>query len=481
VRAAAIIAAGIVGYAALGLLTGCASRSEPTEIGGPGGVTQSDEAFLDEVQERTFRYFWETTNPSNGLVPDRWPTPSFSSVAAIGFGLSAYVVGAERGWITRPQARDRVLTTLRFLWNSPQNGRPTETTGHRGFFYHFLDMQTGHRFAQVELSTIDTALLLMGVLSAQQYFDGADAAETEIRSLAESLYRRVEWNWASVRPPAVSMGWTPEAGFLQHDYDGYNEAMLLYVLAIGSPTHPVAAAAWEEFTGTYRWAAFYGQEHVNFEPLFGHQYSHVWIDFRGIQDAYMRARGIDYFENSRRATLAQRAYAIHNPNGWQGYGPDTWGLTASDGPGDFSATIGGRSRDFHGYWARGAASTGTRDDGTIAPTAVGGSVPFEPSVTISALRAMRDGTGGNLYGQYGFKDAFNLTLTQPGLSQRGTTVPGVGWFNTDYLGIDQGPILLMIENHRTGLIWRLMRDSPHVVRGLCRAGFVGSWLAGKCV
>jgi hypothetical protein len=462
------------------LVAGCASRDAPAPPTEPPPQGESESAFLDDVQERTFRFFWETANPANGLVPDRWPTPSFSSVAAVGFGLTAYIVGVERGWITRAQARDRVLATLRFLWDAPQNNQATATTGYRGFFYHFLDMQTGRRFEQVELSTIDTGLLLMGVLAVEQYFGGTDPLEVEIRTLAESLYGRVEWDWASVRPPAISMGWTPESGFIAYDYDGYNEAMLLYVLALGSPTHPVVAQAWDEFTTTYTWADFYGQSHVNFEPLFGHQYSHVWIDFRGIQDAYMRGRAIDYFENSRRATLAQRVYAVQNPNGWQGYGPNIWGLTASDGPGDFGATIGGRARQFHGYWARGAAATGTRDDGTIAPTAVGGSVPFAPDVTIAALRAMRDGTGGNLYGQYGYKDAFNLTLQQAGLAQRGTTVPGVGWFDVDYLGIDQGPILLMIENYRTGLIWRLMRENPHIVRGLCRAGFTGGWLAGQC-
>jgi hypothetical protein len=458
---------------------GCGAKAEPSAPGGPE-PPESEAAFLDDVQQRTFRYFWETANPTNGLVPDRWPTPSFSSVAAVGFGLTAYVVGVERGYVTRAQARDRVLTTLRFLWNGPQSDAATAVTGHRGLFYHFLDMETGRRFAQVELSTIDSAILLMGALAVQQYFSGSDAAETEIRTLAESLYRRAEWDWASVRAPAVSMGWTPEAGFIPYDYDGYNEAMLLYVLAIGSPTHAVPPAAWDEFTSTYQWAEFHGQPHVNFEPLFGHQYSHVWIDFRGIQDAYMRARGSDYFENSRRATLAQRAYAVQNPGGWQGYGGHIWGLTASDGPGDFRATIEGRQREFHGYWARGAAATATRDDGTIAPTAAGGSVPFAPEITIAALRAMRDGTGGNLYSLYGFKDAFNLTIRQAGLAQRGTTVPGVGWFDVDYLGIDQGPILLMIENYRTGLIWRLMRESPHIVRGLCRAGFSGGWIAGRC-
>jgi hypothetical protein len=461
------------------VLVACGSNSNaPSGPGNPGA--ESEAAFLDDVQVRTFRFFWETTNPSNGLVPDRWPTPSFSSVAAVGFGLTSYLVGVERGWTTRAEARDRVLTTLRFFWKAPHSDSSSQVTGHRGFFYHFLDMQTGFRFQQVELSTIDTGLLLMGVLAVQQYFGGSDSAETEIRALADSLYWRVEWDWASVRPPAISMGWSPEAGFITHDYDGYNEAMFLYVLALGSPTHPVAPQAWTEFTSTYRWTEFYGQQHVNFGPLFGHQYSHVWIDFRGIQDAYMRARGIDYFENSRRATLAQRAYAVHNPNDWEGYGGQIWGLTASDGPGDFRATIDGREREFHGYWARGAAGNEIRDDGTIAPTAVGGSVPFAPEITIPALRAMKDGTGGSLYAQYGFKDAFNLTMDVPGLAQRGTTVPGIGWFDVDYLGIDQGPILLMIDNHRTGLVWALVRENQYIVRGLCRAGFTGGWIEGQC-
>jgi hypothetical protein len=474
------VSGSLAAVVALGLAAGCASNARPVAPAGPAGGSQSEAAFLHDVQQRTFRFFWETTKRSNDLVPDRWPTPSFSSVAAVGFGLTAYVVGVERGWITRAEASERVLSTVRFFWKAPHSESPTAVTGHRGFFYHFLDMQTGHRFQQVELSTIDTGLLLMGVLAAQQYFAGSDATETEVRALADSLYRRVEWDWASIRRPEISMGWHPETGFLPHDYDGYNEAMFLYVLALGSPTHPLPPASWEEFTSTYRWAEFYGQPHVNFGPLFGHRYSHVWIDFRGIQDAYMRARGIDYFENSRRATLAQRAYAVHNPGGWQGYGADIWGLTASDGPGDFRATSDGRERQFHGYWARGAAASEISDDGTIAPTAVGGSVPFAPEITMSALRAMRDGTGGNLYGQYGFKDAFNLTLNQPGLAQKGTTVPGVGWFDVDYLGIDQGPILLMIENYRTGLVWALMRENAYVVRGLWRAGFTGGWIAGRC-
>jgi hypothetical protein len=341
-------------------------------------------------------------------------------------------------------------------------------------------METGLRHATTELSTIDTALLIGGVLLAQQYYDGGDPAEREIRALADSLYRRVEWSRFQVESPLVTMAWRPERGMGPARYEGYDEAMLLYVLALGSPTHPVGPEAWEAFTGTYKWGEFHGQEHLNFAPLFGHQYSHVWIDFRGIRDAYMRERGIDYFENSRRATLAQRAYAIANPDGWRGYGADVWGLTASDGPGAGTLTIDGRERQFRAYWARGAAMNDVRDDGTIAPTAAGGSIAFAPEVVVPALKAMRERWGEHLFQRYGFVDAFNPTLTVPAETRRGAVVPGVGWFDDDYLGIDQGPIVTMIENHRTELVWTHMKRSPYVVRGLCRAGFTGGWLAGRC-
>ncbi|HUP46741.1 MAG TPA: glucoamylase family protein, partial [Thermoanaerobaculia bacterium] len=251
-----------------------------------GGRTVSP--VVEDLQQRTFQWFWDTTNPQNGLVPDRWPSKSFSSVAAVGFGLTAYPVGVERGWITRQQARDRVLTTLRFFWNAPQGDAPSGVTGHRGFFYHFLDMQTGHRFEQVELSSIDTSLFMAGALFCGQYFDRDDPVEREIRDLADNLYRRVEWDWFQVHSPAITMAWFPEKGFERAEYRGYNEAHLLYILAIGSPTHPATPDAWAEWTKTHRWGEFYGYEHVNFAPLFGHQYSHVWIDFRGIFDDYMR-------------------------------------------------------------------------------------------------------------------------------------------------------------------------------------------------
>lgn len=451
-------------------------------------LTRADSAFADTLQRRTFLYFWETTNPHNGLVPDRWPTPSFSSVAAVGFALTAYPVGVEHGWITRAQAQERVLTTLRFFWSAPEGAKSSGVTGYHGFFYHFLDMEHGERFEHVELSTIDTGLLLAGALVCRQYFNGASPDDSAIRALADSLYFRADWNWARDGESTLSMGWRPdpapyqnERGFITTHWTGYDEGMILYVLALGSPTHPVDPTAWSGWTATYHWADFESEQFVQFAPLFGHQYSHIWIDFRGIKDDYMRARGIDYFENSRRAVLSQQRYAIANPDGWRGYGSTTWGLSASDGPLDSTFTIDGKQRTFHTYWARGVSSDALRDDGTIAPTAVAGSIAFAPEVTIPALRAMRTQYGDPLFSRYGFVDAFNPTLREPVTPlHHGYIVPGLAWFDRDYLGIDQGPIVAMIENERTGLVWRLMRENPYVVRGLCRAGFGGDWLAGRC-
>jgi hypothetical protein len=431
---------------------------------------------IDEIQERTFRFFWDLANPRNGLVPDRWPTPSFSSIAAVGFALTAYPIGAERGWVTREQARDRVLLTLDFFLSAPQGPEPEGRTGHRGFYYHFLDMQTGHRFETVELSTIDTTLFIAGALFCQSYFNRDYPAEAEVREKAEELYRRAEWTWFQPRAPLVAMGWTPEHGLHTYDWRGLNEAMILYVLALGSPTHPIEPEAWDAWTSTYRWGGFYGQEHVNFAPLFGHQYSQVWIDFRGIQDAYMRGRGIDYFENSRRAALSQRAYAMENPQGFRGYGANVWGLTACDGPLDGDVRIEGRTIHFMTYAARGAAQGEIRDDGTIAPSAAVSSIAFAPEIAIQAMEEMHRRWGEHLVGKYGFLDAFNPTLNVAMATKHGRVVPDVGWFDGDYLGIDQGPIVAMIENHRSELIWKTMRRNLHIVRGLERAGFQGGWL-----
>jgi len=263
--------------------------------------------FLTDLEERTFRFFWDTANPDNGLIPDRYPTPSFASIAAVGFGLTAYPIGVERGYVTRAAARQRVLATLRFFRRAPNQ---------HGFFYHYLDMKTGKRANDSEVSTVDTALLLAGVLFCQSYFDTQNPREVEIRKLADEIYRRVEWTWAQPRPPGVALAWTPEQGFSNDDWRGYNEAMLVYLLALGSPTHPVSPQAWSLWTSTYdkQWGTLYDQTFLSFAPLFGHQYTHVWVDFRGIRDAYMRQHGLDYFENSRRATYTQRRYAIANPS-----------------------------------------------------------------------------------------------------------------------------------------------------------------------
>jgi hypothetical protein len=434
-------------------------------------------AFADTLEQRTFAFFWERSDPETGLTPDRWPSPSFSSVAAIGFALTAYPIGVERGYVTRAQARDRVLKTLTFLWRAPQGDAEEGVTGYQGFFYHFLDMRSGHRFnSEVELSTIDSALLLGGVLFCQSYFERPDADEVRIRSLADSIYRRVNWRWAQARPPAVSNGWYPSKGFIPYDWTGYDEGMIVYILALGSPTHPVEPAAWEAWLREYDWGSYYGQQHVAFAPLFGHQYSHVWVDFRGIRDRYMRDKGIDYFENSRRATYAQRSYAVDNPMRWDGYGNRAWGLTASDGPGDTSLTVGGKPRQFFSYRARGADLAHVVDDGTIVPTAAGGSMPFAPEITLPVLVAMREREGDALFSRYGFLDAYNLTFPTSVRPHEGRVVPGRGWYDDDYLGIDQGPILAMMENWRTGLVWRYMRRNPYIVRGLKRAGFGGGWL-----
>src|SRR5437868_4295301 len=417
----------LFGCAALSVLFFLSACSTNTTVLEPSPqLTPRQTAFLDTLEQRTFTWFWEKSDANNGLTPDRWPTKSFSSVAAVGFALTAYPVGVERGYVSRTAAADRVLSTLRFMYNAPQGPQATAVTGYKGFFYHFLDMHTGYRFEQVELSTIDTSLLLAGILFCQSYFTTATPTESAIRAYADSIYLRVDWQWARPQAPLVSMGWKPENGFIKSDWHGLNEGIILEILALGSPTHPIDKAAWDAYTSTYNWADFYGFQHVNFAPLFGHQYSHIWIDFRGIQDAYMRAKGIDYFENSRRATYSQRAYATANPDGWKDYGPDIWGLTAGDGPFDTTFVILGKSRRFFSYSARGAAAGEIRDDGTIGPTAAGGSIAFTPEVAIRALIKMCEQYGDNLFSTYGFLDDFNLTLIGNIRPRYGKLFHGVG-------------------------------------------------------
>jgi hypothetical protein len=435
---------------------------------------------INNLQRRTFRFFWDVADKKNGMVPDRYPSPSFASTAAIGFGLTAYVVGAERGFVSRAQARLRVLRTLRFLEGLPQGPDETGMAGYHGFYYHFVHMQNGQRFGTSELSTVDTALLLAGVLLVQTYFDRDTRAEREIRDLAENIYTRVDWTWAQNRPPTISHGWRPETGFLRFDWRGYNEAMLVYILALASPTHPVDTDAWDAWIETYKnsWGKFSGQEFLSFGPLFGHQYSHVWIDFRGIQDAYTREKGIDYFENSRRAAYAHREYSRQNPMRWRGYDSEIWGLSACDGPADTVQIFNNEERGFFTYAGRGTAAPHLLDDGTIAPTAAVASIAFAPEIVIPTIRALRARFGEHLYQKYGFLDAVNPSFTFTDVPLRhGQIIENVGWVGSDYLGIDQGPIVAMIENYRSGLIWTLMRRNPHIRLGLERAGFTGGWLA----
>ena len=423
----------------------------------------SDDAMLDGLQRAAFDYFLQNTSPHNGLVADTTRAGSPSSIAVVGFALSAYPVAVERGWIERADAVQRTLQVLRFFAHSDQTGSP-DATGYRGFYFHFLDMHTVARAWQSELSLIDTALLLAGMLTAAAYFTAATPAEVELRGLADALYRRVDWRWAQRDGLAVVHGWKPECGFLNYGWEGYSEALLLYVLGLGSPTHPLTEASFQAWTVTYQWENLYGQDFLYAGPLFIHQFSHAWIDFRGIQDRFMREKGCDYFENSRRATYVQREYAIRNPRGFIGYGKDRWGLSAGDGPSVEPRLIAGRRQAFYGYAARGAPYG--PDDGTIAGSSSLASLVFAPEIVLPALRKLYSrGVAGE--GRAVRASGFNATVLEPGSD---------GWISEGEFGLDQGMIVLMIENFRSGLLWRLSRSCTYIQAGLRRAGFRGGWL-----
>lgn len=428
---------------------------------------------LADLHERAFRFFWDVTDPQTGLTPDRWPTRTFASVASIGFAFNAYIIGSESGYITREQAAERSYNTLNTLYNLPQGDAPSGFAGHKGYFYHFLRYEDGTRYRDNELSSIDTSLLLMGALCAAQYFDGSTRHEREIRRLAKALYERVDWTFMMRPSGRQTMGWHPETGFIPAEWEGYNEGMMVYLLGMASPTHPIDPEAYNVWCSTYdlSFGPNGGEPHLGFHALFGHQYNHVWIDYRGIADAYMRAKGLDYFENSRRATLAQRNYAIANPMGFKGYDQDVWGLTACDGPADVTLEIEGVSRQFRSYAARGPGHPHHFDDGTIAPTAALGSIMFTPAESLQAAKTMRARYGEDIYGQYGFYDSFNPTFVTDYPSREGHQTPRAGWVAYNYIGIDQGAILCSIENARSGLFWRLMKDCEPLQRGLQLAGF----------
>jgi hypothetical protein len=407
----------------------------------------NDDDFLEYLQQTAFDYFWYEADPGTGLIRDRSDPVFNASIAAVGFGLSAMPIGVDHGWITRAQGAARVRRTLETLRQAPQGREVTGTIGYKGWFYHFLDMHTARRSGNSELSSIDTALLLAGVLDAAQFFSGTAPDEAAIHQLADAIYNRVDWAWMMPTGNAVVMGWRPESGFIKSRWLGYNEAMILYVLGLGATAHALPSPAWQTWTTHYNWLTAYDQSFVSFPPLFGHQYSHCWLDFRHGADPYLRAKGITYFENSRRATLAQRQYCIANPLHFSGYSSNVWGLSACDGPG---------VAPFLAYAARGAPPA-ENDDGTIAPTAVGGSLPFAPEFCLPALRYFYDHFRTQLWTGYGFRDAFNLQAN---------------WWGPHVIGIDQGPILLMAENFRFGRVWKRFMQNEAVRRGLASAGFV---------
>lgn len=422
-----------------------------------------DDELLDRLERAAFGYFVDEMNPDNGLVSDRSRNGSPASIAVVGFALAAYCIGVERGWLTRDDAASRTLVTLRFFDASVQGSGP-DAMGYKGFYYHFLDRTSGMRVWQCEVSPIDTTLLIAGALTAGAYFGEATSTEAEIRRLADELYGRIDWDWARNGTASVAQGWKPEFGFLHYAWDGYSEATLLYVLGLASPTHPIRAASYEAWTMTYQWECIYGHNLLYAGPLFIHQFSHAWIDFRGIRDRFMREKRSDYFENSRRAVDVQRDYARRDPNEFGNYGTDCWGLSAGDGPGFRTENVGGRKRRFFEYVARGVPFG--PDDGTISPPATLASLPFAPALTLSAVRHFFE-----LYPEWtsSWRLPSGFNRTAPGANSH-------GWISEGYYGLDQGIVLLMIENHRSGLIWKLLRNAPPIRTGLKRAGFEGGWL-----
>jgi len=416
---------------------------------------------LDRLQRGAFNYLNDYANPENGLVADTSRAGSPCSIAVVGFALSSYPVAVERGWMTRSDAAARALKTLQFFWKSPQSDRP-DATGYRGFYYHFLDMRSGRRVWQCELSVVDTALLLAGMLTAGGYFDG-QGTELEIRALADALYRRVDWQWARSEGERVAQGWKPECGFLHYGWEGYNEATVVYLLGIGSPTHPIPAASFAGWTSTYQWENLLGKDVLYSGPLFTHLFSHAWIDYRGIQDAFMREKRSDYFENSKAAIALHREYGARNPRGYSGYGRDFWGITAGDGPGNRELRQGSRDRRFFGYMARGVPYG--PDDGTIAPWAMLATVPFGADAALRGTRHLL-----RTYPQVCIDDRFSSGFN-PTLGDQG------GWLSEGWYGLDQGLLVMMIENHRTGLIWKIARESACMRAGLEGAGFTGGWLS----
>jgi len=422
-------------------------------------LTADELAMLDSIQHRTFLFFLNEHHPEKGIVKDRTAGWAPASIASTGFGIPSFAIGAERNWITREKAAEITLKILSFFANSVQSP-DTNATGYKGFYYHFLKLNTGTRAWNCELSSIDTGLLMMGIIFARNYYDLDNEAEKQIRSLASMLLGRMDWDIFQMPPTGkhancISMAWTPEHGMLDHGWSGYNEGLFLYVLAAGTGMKDVEKS-YDSWLSTYDWKTPYeGLSHVAFPPLFGHQFSQAFIDYRGLVDKYMKEKGIDYFENSRRATYVQRAYAQENPKGWVGYDSLCWGVTASDGPGS-KYNFG--DKKFEGYAGRGTSGPGhtIAEDGTIAPYGPLSSLPFAPEIVLPTIKSMNEKYGKQIWGKYGYYDSFN---------------PTAQWVNDDYIGIDQGPLLIMVENFRTGLVWDYVMKDPIIQNGLNKLGY----------
>jgi len=440
----------------------CSGERAVTDEELANGEVLSEDA-LDRIQRAAFLYFVETTNPANGLIADTSRNGSPCSIAVVGFALSVFPVAVERGWIERKDAVERSLALLRFFKDSDQSGAP-DATGYKGFYYHFLSMETGARVWQSELSMVDSALLIAGALTAATYFSRDDADEVELREIADALYRRVDWRWAQDERGVIRQGWKPESGFLHYVWQGYNEAIVLYVLALGSPTHSLEGDGYEAWTVTYQWENLYGYDFLYAGPLFIHEFSHAWLDLRGIRDNFMREKCCDYFENSRRAVLIQQEYAQRNPNEFAGYDEYCWGLTACDGPGEEMSIPNGGRRHIFGYAARGVPYG--PDDGTLSGWAPLASLPFAPEIALRTAGCMLQRYPEMFRERYA--SSFNPSLVRS---------DGKVWVSRGHYGLDQGIVVMMIENYRSELIWRLTRSCSYISTGLGRAGFRGGWLS----
>jgi len=446
-------------YVMMFFAIGSAQDYQPYWEAPPYEMSAEDSLFLEQLERDTFGWFWEKSHAGTGFTPDRASDASvnntFISVAAVGFGLTAYGIGSERGYITRATAALRVNAALTKLLAGKMGNESQGNIGYKGWFYHFIDANTLARTGNSELSSIDTALLLMGVIFVHNYFDDPNnTLEQSIRAHADSILNGVDWRFMlNPNNKGISGGWFPETGYINFEYQGYSEAIILYILGLGAGQNPLPDASWDFWIANYRIGTtlYFNHSFVQFPPLFVHQYPQAWIDFRGLKSDELDLFGdpYDYFENGRRATYASRNYCAANPRNWPNYGENEWGLTACDGPPGL------------GYLARGASAFSVTDDGTIAPTAAGGSIAYAPEIVLPALRHLKNTYGSKLYGNYGFRDAYNIDRN---------------WFDADYLGIDQGPILLMIENFRSELVWRTVRQDPIIQRGLQHTGFTGGWL-----